>query len=176
MSRTRFVAVFLGSFLLVVTLSALVDVPRYYGATLRGLAAVTQPALTGWRFEERPGVQPPLWLRSGERRIPFYFSLEKWALGLYPLLSLIAATPRLSWKRRLACVAGGIGGLLMLDLLVVLLYPFLIKEGALPQIIGQFLGLVTFVGAPVILWFALTFREMSGVWRMGLTSGGGGRR
>lgn len=170
MSRVRFVGVFLVAFALVVTVSATADVPRYYGLTLRAVASVLQPALTGWRFEDLPDKQPALWLRRSDRRIPFYFSLEKWALGLYPLLSLIAATPRIGWRRRLLCGAGGIAGLLLLDLLVVLLYPFLLQEGALPQILGQFLGMVTFVGAPVILWFALTFREMRAVWRMGLTA------
>ena len=32
--------------------------------------------------------------------------------------------------------------------------------------LGTFLGLLTFVGGPVILWFVLTFRQLQAVWRL----------
>ena len=62
----------------------------------------------------------------------------------------------------------GVVGLFALDLLILLLYPFLVgSPNAFTEIIGTFLGLLTFVGGPVILWFALTFRQLQSVWRLG---------
>ena len=49
----------------------------------------------------------------------------------------------------------------------MLLYPWLVgNPDAVTDIVGTFLGLLTFVGGPVILWFALTYRELRGVWRL----------
>ena len=57
--------------------------------------------------------------------------------------------------------------LFALDLMILLVYPFLVgSPNALTDIAGTFLGLLTFVGGPVILWFALTFRELRDVWRL----------
>ncbi len=57
--------------------------------------------------------------------------------------------------------------LFALDLVVLLLYPWLVgSPNAVTDITGTFLGLLTFVGAPVILWFMLTFRELGAVWRL----------
>ncbi|MEO8605087.1 MAG: hypothetical protein ABI629_21145, partial [bacterium] len=66
-----------------------------------------------------------------------------------------------------ARAAIGVAALFALDLLVLLLYPWLVgNPNAVTDITGTFLGLLTFVGAPVILWFALTYRSMRDVWQL----------
>ena len=69
----------------------------------------------------------------------------------------------LRWRRRLGLM--GAGGLLCfaIDTLIVALFPLLVfYKNAFTDVVGTFLGLVAFVGAPVIIWFALTFRELQG--------------
>jgi hypothetical protein len=71
-------------------------------------------------------------------------------------------------RRWLLAALIGIAGFFLLDLLVVLLYPLLVtRPNAVTDITGTFLGLLTFVGAPIILWFALTFERLRSVWRLG---------
>jgi len=89
------------------------------------------------------------------------------ALSLLPLLALLGATPGLDARAIALRAALGIAGLFVLDLLVLLLYPWLVgNPNAVTDIVGTFLGLLTFVGAPVILWFVLTYRILREVWRL----------
>ncbi len=165
MHKLRFVGLFLFFFALLAVLSDLSGAPKGWGYVLRGAASFLQPVLTGWHMEVHPERQPTLWLVRGGQSLPFQFGLEKWALSLLPFLSLVIATPVLSLTRRASVAALGIGAMFVLDLIIILLYPTLVVRGAITDIVGTFLGLLTFVGAPVILWFALTFRELSSVWR-----------
>jgi len=55
----------------------------------------------------------------------------------------------------------GTATLLLVDALIVALFPLLVfYKNAFTDVIGTFLGLIAFVGAPVIIWFGLTFREL----------------
>ena len=86
---------------------------------------------------------------------------------MLPLLSLLGATPGLGAGAIALRALAGIAGLFALDLLILLLYPFLVgSPNAFTDIIGTFLGLLTFVGGPVILWFVLTFKQLRPVWRL----------
>jgi hypothetical protein len=168
MSVPRFVARFLAVFALLVVIGGAAGLTRGYAAVLRGAAVVTSPAVSNWWLEERPGPRgPEIWLRRGSQELRFGLSMEKLGLGLYPLLSLLLATPGLGWKRSAINLAIAVASLFGLDLVVVLAYPWLVVPGAVNDIAGTFLGLLTFVGAPVILWFALTFDRLRGVWRLG---------
>ena len=168
MSVPRFVGRFLVLFALFVVTGGVLRLTQGYAIALHEAAALTSPALSGWWLEERDGVRgPEVWLRRGSQELRFGLSMEKLGLGLYPLLSLLLATPGLGWKRSGANVAIGVAGLFALDLSVVLAYPWLVVPGALNDITGTFLGLLTFVGGPVILWFVLTFKHLRGVWRLG---------
>ena len=168
MSVPRFVGRFLAVFALLVIIGGAVGLTRGYAAVLQGAAALTSPAVSDWWLEEREGVRgPEIWLRRGSQELRFALSMEKLGLGLYPLLSLLLATPGLGWKRSATNLAIAVASLFALDLVVVLAYPWLVVPGAVNDITGTFLGLLTFVGAPVILWFALTFSRLRGVWRLG---------
>lgn len=167
MSVSRFVAVFLTAFAVLVATGGALGFPRGYALALRCAAGIAGPVVGGWWIEERPGPQgTEVWLRRSTHEVRFALSLDKFALGFYPLLSLLLATPGLSRRRLAARVVGTATALFLLDLAVVLTYPWLVVPGALADIAGFFLGLLTFVGGPVILWFAATFGELQHVWKL----------
>jgi hypothetical protein len=170
MNRTAFVARFLVLFAVLTIGGWALDAPARYATILAGAAGVTSPVATGWWLEPRPGAAggTGLWYRSGEQGIPLQLSLEALALGFLPLLALLGATPGIATRRALGGVALGVAGLFLLDLLVLVLYPLLVsRPNPLTDIAGGFLGLLTFVGGPVILWFVLTYDRMQSVWRLG---------
>lgn len=169
MSRTAFVARFLALFALLIVAGWLTAAPRGYAAALRFAAATVSPLVTGWNLEQRQPEadgRPQLWFRRGGEQLRLALGLEQLALGLLPLLALLGATPGLGARARLRAAVLGLAALFALDLLVVVLYPWLVRPGAVTDIAGTFLGLLTFVGGPVILWFALTFRQLRSVWRL----------
>lgn len=164
-SKWLFVGRFLIAFALLTFLGAAADAPRHYATLLTRTAAVLTPVTSGWSIEERPAERKKVWFRRGNEQMPLALNLEAMALSLLPLLSLISATP-LSRRRRAVVTALAVLGLFALDLLVLLLYPALVIDNAISNISGTFLGMLTFVGAPVILWFALTYRQMREVWHL----------
>jgi hypothetical protein len=168
-SKLAFVGRFLAVFAVLIVLGWTTDAPKRYAHALRVVASVVSPLANGWSLEQRASTgRQEIWFRRGNEQLRLGLGLEALALGLLPMLSLLGATPRLGLARLALCAAAGVAGLFLLDLVVLLLYPFLVgSPNAVTDIVGTFLGLLTFVGGPVILWFALTFRDMRGVWRLG---------
>jgi hypothetical protein len=165
MSKPAFVGRFLVVFAALIVLGWATDGPRRYAAALRITASAITPAVSGWWIESRPvGIKDEVFFRHGEQELKLLLSLEALALGLLPLLSLFGATPRLGWKRMATRAAIGVAGLFLLDLLILVLYPYLVSQTDVADALGTFLGILTFVGGPVILWFALTFDRLRGVW------------
>jgi len=166
--RASFVARFLVAFALLIALGWLSDAPRHYARLLAACARLASPPLTGWWLEDRTGTRgAELWFRHAGGELRLLLSLESLALGLLPLLALLSATPGMGFRRWGAAALIGGGALFALDLVVVLLYPLLVStRNALTDITGTFLGLLTFVGGPIILWFVLTFDQLRHVWRL----------
>jgi hypothetical protein len=166
-SKLAFIGKFLLIFAVLTFLGGSTETPKGYAAVLARTAAILSPVANGWSLESRRvGDQEKLWFRRGAEEMRLLLGLEHLALGLLPLLSLIGATPGMTWRQRLKAAALGILGLFSLDLLVLLLYPWLVRNpNPLTDIAGTFLGLLTFVGGPVILWFSLTYRQMRSVWK-----------
>lgn len=165
----RFVVRFLIVFALIIAVGWLSGAPARYATALRVGASITSPLANGWSLEERPRStgRQEIWFRRGSDQLRLGLSLDALALGLLPLLALLAATPNLGATRFLARAAIGVAGMFALDLLVLLLYPLLVgSPNAVTDIVGTFLGLLTFVGGPVILWFVLTFPQLRSVWRL----------
>lgn len=168
-SKPAFVGRFLAVFAVLVVAGWLTNAPKGYAAALRSAATLTSPLANGWSLEQRPSTtgRQEIWFRRGNEQLRLGLGLEALALGLLPLLSLLGATAGLGLSRLLTRAVVGIAALFALDLLILLLYPALVgSPNALTDIVGTFLGLLTFVGGPVILWFALTFRELHDVWRL----------
>ena len=169
-SKAAFVARFLAVFAVLVVAGWLTDAPKGYAAALRVAATITSPLANGWSLEQRPSPtgRQEIWFRRGNEQLRLGLGLEALALGLLPLLSLLGATPSLGLAGLATRAVLGIAALFVLDLLILLLYPLLVgSPNAVTDIAGTFLGLLTFVGGPVILWFALTFRQLHTVWRLG---------
>jgi hypothetical protein len=165
----RFVTRFLVVFAFIIAAGWLSGAPARYATALRVGASFTSPLVNGWSLEERDRStgRQEIWFRRGNDQLRLGLSLDALALGLLPLLALLAATPGLGAARFLARAAIGVAGMFALDLLVLLLYPLLVgSPNAVTDIVGTFLGLLTFVGGPVILWFVLTFQQLRTVWRL----------
>lgn len=164
MSKLAFVGRFLLVFAFLITIGWLTNAPSRYARMLESAAGIAGPLTSGWWLEER---NDQVWFRHGEQEVRLLLSLEALSLGLLPFLSLVGATPGLGVRRVLVYVLVGSGGIFALDLLVLLLYPYLVLQpNAFTDVTGTFLGLLAFVGAPVILWFALTFDRLRPVWRL----------
>jgi hypothetical protein len=169
MRKSVFVLRFLASFALLIAVGAALSAPTHYARALTAVARVTSPSLNGWWLEERPAASgPKLWFRAGTAELRLLLSLESLSLGILPFLALLTATPGVDLRRWLLAALTGIAAFFLLDLVVVLLYPILVsRPNAVTDITGTFLGLLTFVGAPIILWFALTYDRLRSVWRLG---------
>jgi hypothetical protein len=169
-SKAAFIVRFLGVFALLILVGWLTGASPRYAAALRAVASITSPLANGWSLDDRGRTagRQELWFRRGNDELRLALSLDALALGLLPLLALLAATPGLGPARLAARAAVGAAALFVLDLLVLLLYPYLVgSPNAVTEIAGTFLGLLTFVGGPVILWFVLTYRQLRAVWQLG---------
>lgn len=167
MSKPAFVGRFLAVFALLIVLGWATDAPHRYARLLERTAALVTPVTSGWWIEARGRYSTrEVFFRRGEQELKLLLSLDALALGLLPLLSLFGATPGMGWKRLLPRALAGIAGLFALDLLILILYPYLVSQTAAADILGTFLGILTFVGGPVILWFLLTFDHLGTVWKL----------
>ena len=163
MKKWRFLGLFLVAFAALLVVWRASGVTHYYTDGLLRFAGLVGPMLHAWILEiPEPGHGPPTWVHGGER-VEAAIQFDALSVGIVPVLALLAATPGLRWRRRLGLM--GAGGLLCfaVDTLIVALFPLLVfYKNAFTDVIGTFLGLIAFVGAPVIIWFALTFRELQG--------------
>lgn len=170
-ARAVFVARFLALFAVLAVAGWASAAPRHYGEALRLAGSATAPLVSGWTLERRAAVAggpQQVWYRRGTEQLRLAIGLEHMALSLLPLLALLGATPGLGAAALAARVVIGVAGLFVLDLVVLWLFPWLVgSPGPLTDILGTFLGLLAFVGAPVIFWFALTYDQLSHVWRLG---------
>ena len=168
MSKPAFVGRFLVLFALLIVLGWATDAPARYAAMLRTATGAVSPLLNGWWIETRVDKvgKTETWFHRGDEELKLLLSLEALALGLLPLFALLGATPGLGWKRLAFAAAAGGGSLFALDALILLLYPALVSGTAATELAGFFLGILTFVGGPIILWFVLTFDALRGVWRV----------
>lgn len=166
--KTKFLLRFLLAFAVLIPLGVATDFPKAYSHFLEIAASGVSPAISGWSFERSESAgRSGLRFRRGPESLSFQLSLDALALGLLPLLSLILATPAMAHGQRAAAAAIGVAGLFALDLSILLAYPWLVRNpNAVKDITGTFLGLLTFVGGPVILWFALTYRNLQEVWKL----------
>lgn len=161
MSKLGFLARFLAYFALLLSLWSVSPASEWCTAAILWVAATLGPILHGWVLAApSPGTPFHRWMLGGQA-VELRIHFDALAVGVVPFVALIAATPGLArWRRARAMVAGSIG-CLAIDTLIVVLFPLLVHhENALTGIGGTFLGVIGFVGAPAILWFALAHREV----------------
>ena len=162
MKKARFLSTCLLLFALLLITWRGTDGARWYTDGLLVSAGVLGPMMHGWVLETDPR-STPTWV-NGSNQVQLSLQFDALAVGLVPLLALLAAMPGLGVRRRVTLML--IGGVLnfLVDTLIVALFPLLVfYKNPLTDVVGTFLGLIAFVGAPVIIWFALTFRELQQV-------------
>lgn len=161
MSKVRFLGRFLLGFAAILTAWSLTPAAEACTAAVLAVASGVGPVLHGWTLVDAPQDGAfPRWV-SGPRTVELRIHFDALAVGVVPLLALIAATPGMPARRRLRAALLGSAGCLGIDALIVVLFPLLVHyENALTGVAGTFLGVIGFVGAPAILWFILARREI----------------
>jgi len=167
--KWRFAGTFLLTFAVLLTLGWIVDFANLYRTGVLAIAQVLSPVVNGWWLDyDRPGLVADVVFRTGDRQLAMLLQLPTLSVGLMPFLSLVAATPGQGLKR--AAIAAVLGSLLyfLLDVVVVLVYPFIMdRPNVLKDTLGVFSGLLAFVVAPLGLWFVLTYPTLRTLWQLG---------
>jgi len=160
MKKRRFLGGFLAAFGLLLIVWKALDGARWYTQGLLSCAAVIGPMLHGWVLETSASGLAPEWVR-GTDRVQASLQFDALAVGVVPVVALIVATPGLALRRRVTLSAVGAGLCFVTDTLIVAAFPLLVfYKNAFTDVLGTFLGLIGFVGAPVIIWFCLTFHDL----------------
>lgn len=166
--KWRFAAVFLVSFAALLGLWSFVNCGEWYRRAVLTTAQPVSPVVNGWWLEyDRPGLIDAIVFRSGDRQLPMAIQLPALSMGMVPLLSLIVATPGLGWRR--AVTRSALGAILyfLIDVLVVLAYPWIMdRPNIVKDTAGVFSGLMAFVVAPLGLWFVLTYSALRSLWQL----------
>ncbi len=155
MSKARFLAWFLIYFALLLVLWSFTPAAAWWQRLMLGIGGYVGAAVHGWILEAGAGGRA-YWV-NGDARVPLAMQFEALSVGIVPTLALLLATPESRWSRRAAQCVVAVLTLLLIHVLVIVLFPLLTyHKNAATDVLGLFLGLVAFVGAPVIIWFALT--------------------
>ena len=164
MKKTRFFAIFLAAFALLLVIWNVANGARWYTDGVLLVAGTLGPLLHGWVLEvPPPGQGRPVWMH-GENHVQASIQFDALAIGVVPLLALLAATPEIRLATRVGRMLVGALINFMISALIVALFPLLVfYTNPFTDIIGTFLGLIAFVGAPAIIWFGLSFRELQGL-------------
>jgi hypothetical protein len=164
--KWRFAGVFLLAFALLLVAWWAIDFARWYRVAVLSTAQFLSPIVNGWWLDfDQPGAAGDAIFRSGERKLHLLIQLSSLSMGVVPFLALVLATPGLGLRR--ASVAAVVGSVLylLIDVAVVLAYPFIIdRPNVLKDTLGVFSGLVAFVVAPLGLWFVLTYPALQALW------------
>lgn len=156
MNKARFLAAFFVLFATLLVLWTHSDAAELYTELLLGVSGPIGTVLHGWILE-RAATGPPRWVH-GRDHVDLAIQFDALAVGVVPLVALIGATPGIAIRRRALLSLVGIALCFTLHVLVVVLFPLLVHyENVVTGVGGAFLGLTSFVGAPVIIWFALVF-------------------
>jgi hypothetical protein len=161
MNKVRFLATFLVTFAVFLVVWSKLEASRWYTDAVLACAGVVGPTLHGWVLEQSAASGgSPIWVH-GNNQVRTAIQFDALAVGVVPVLALLAATPGLTLRRRGVLMLVGASLCFLVDVLIVALFPLLVfYKNPFTDIVGTFLGLIAFVGAPVIIWGALTFREL----------------
>jgi hypothetical protein len=161
MNKVRFLSTFLAVFAVLLTLWMATGSSRWYTNGLLAFAGFVGPMLHGWVLDIDPrGKSVPTWVH-GPNKVQLSIQFEALSVAVVPLLALIAATPGLGLRRRGTLMIVGAALNFVVAGMIAALFPLLVfYKNPFTDVIGTFLGLIALVGAPVIIWFAVTFREL----------------
>ncbi|MFQ5666559.1 MAG: hypothetical protein ACE5I7_09025 [Candidatus Binatia bacterium] len=161
MNKLRFLSTFLLVFALLLVVWNRTGSSRWYTRGFLAVAAVMGPSMHGWVMERHPGGhRAPVWVR-GDKRVRTAIQFDALSIAVLPALALLAATPGLGVRRRARLMLLAAALCFLIDSIIVALFPLLVfYKNPFTDVIGTFLGVVAFVGAPVLVWGVLTFRDL----------------
>lgn len=161
MSKGLFLLRFLGGFGLLLGAWHSLGITPLYTRPMLATAGVIGALTHGWLLEPAGATSPfPVWV-SGPTRIELKVQLDSLAIGLVPLLALLIATPNVPLTRRLRQIGLGVVSSFLLNAIILACFPLLLfYQNDFTDVLGTFIGLVGFVGSPVILWFVLAFSDI----------------
>jgi len=161
MKKGRFLLSFLVAFGAILFLWSRTPLGDWYSQAMLAAAAIIGPLTHGWLLEAAHSAgEHPFWVR-GTARVELQIQFDALAVGTVPLLSLFLATPGISWNRRLRHISIGVAANFCLDTAIVVLFPLLVfYQNDFTDVTGTFIGMVGFVGAPVIIWFTVAFADL----------------
>jgi hypothetical protein len=162
--KWRFAGIFLLSFALLLVLWWAADVATLFRSVVLTIARAISPLVNGWWIDVKPNDAI---FRSGSRKLHLLVQLPQLSMGMVPFLALVAATPGIGLKRATIAAAVGSALYVLIDVGVVLAYPFIIDQpNVFKDTLGVFSGLVAFVVAPLGLWFVMTYPELRALWQL----------
>ena len=166
--KWRFAGRFLLAFVALAGLWFFLDIPTWYREAILLISHIFSPGINGWYLHY---ASEEAFFTHANKKIELLLDLNIRAMGLLPLLSLILATPGQGRKQLIRSVLLGSFLFFLLDVFVVLVFPWLLYEpNPVKDIIGFSLGILSFVAAPLVIWFGLTYSVLQEQWRLDLPS------
>jgi len=161
MNKGRFLCRFLAAFALLLVGWRWSDASQWCTRGLLAGAGLLGPSLHSWVLEAPPhGQAVPVWVQ-GQHRVSASLQFDALTVGVVPALALLLATPGLGFRRRMLLLVVAASLCFAIDTMIVALFPVLVfYKNPVTDVAGTFLGLIAFVGAPVIIWFGLTFPQL----------------
>lgn len=159
MKKARFLAAFFALFAVILVVWTRSDASAWYTRVLLAVSGMIGPAVHGWVLEQT-AQGAAAWVH-GAARVDLSIQFDALAVGQVPLAALLGATPGIALSRRATLMLAGFALCFAFHAFVIVLFPLLVfYKNAFTDVVGTFLGLVAFVGAPVIIWFILAFKEI----------------
>jgi hypothetical protein len=151
-----------------VTLWWLIGVPRLYRRAVLATVQLVSPVVNGWWLDyDRPGFIDSIVFRYADRQLPMMLQLPVLSMSLMPFVALVVATPGLGLRRTASTIGLGLLLFFLIHVSVVLVYPLIMdRPNMLKDTMGVFSGLITFVVAPLGLWFVLTYPALRSIWQL----------
>src|SRR5215813_13835949 len=107
MSKLRFVGTFLVVFALLLVVWKVTQGSRWYTEGMLLCAGLVGPALHGWVLQApRAGETLPVWIH-GDQQVKASLQFDALSIGVVPVVALLAATPRLTPRRRAVLILVG---------------------------------------------------------------------
>lgn len=166
--KRKFALRFVAAFSVLIVSWAVSGFGAAYRAASLALAKVTSPALTGWWLElEQIEPQLSATFEKNGTRVSLEIDPKSLSMAQVPLLALIWATPGLGLSGTVVRSVAGMVAFFIVHVVVLLIYPVVLANpNWLTDTIGVFSGLVSFVLAPQLLWFVLTYSHLEELWRL----------
>ncbi|GBD26522.1 hypothetical protein HRbin30_01854 [bacterium HR30] len=167
--KLKFALRFVAAFSLLLASWAVSEFGSAYRAAALAVTKVLSPLLTGWWMA--PGEAEAHAVATFEKeqlRIVLQIDPASLSMAQVPLLALIWATPGLGFRGTLVRSIVGLAAFFLVHVSVLLVYPVLLANpNWFMDTIGVFTGLLSFVLAPQLLWFVLTYTRLKELWQLG---------